>query len=84
MINTLAMWVGYLVIGLGALSLLALIIGLACDYSWRRLLKAAPSIYYVNNAVAHYQKVYPPSKWVQDYMGTARWMPPKASEDGPT
>lgn len=81
MINTIAMWVGFLVIGLGALSLLALIVALACDYSWRRLLKAAPSIYYVNNAIAHYQKVYPPSKWVQDYMGTARHVDPPRTEE---
>lgn len=82
MFNTIALWVGYLVIGAGGLSLLALIVALACDYSWRRLLKAAPSIYYVNNAVAHYQTVYPPSKWVRDYMGTAVGLTPQDTPEG--
>lgn len=71
-LNATAMVVGYVVMGLGAVCSVSLVVGLACTYAWRKLLRDAPSWYYVQNAVAHYRTVYPPSRWVREQLGPVK------------
>ena len=67
--NQIAMYVGYLVIGLGAISAVAFLAGLACTYSYQKLLKDVPNWRYVQNAVAIYRETYPPDRWKREQMG---------------
>lgn len=75
--DKLAMWIGYAVIGLGALAAVAAIAGSACTYAWRKMLHDVPSWLYVQNAVAFYREKYPPGRWAREQMGH-EWPKPKA------
>lgn len=66
--DAVAMWVGYLVMGSGALCAVGLLLGLACTYSYRKLLKDVPSFIYLQHAVCVYRKRYPPALWAKDFM----------------
>ncbi|MDT7834964.1 hypothetical protein [Aquabacterium sp. OR-4] len=68
LIDTIAMWVGYAVMAAGAASSVALLLGVACTYSYRTLLRDVPSWLYIQNAVALYRKQYPPSRWAREQM----------------
>lgn len=80
--NTVAMWVGYVVIAMGTLSLVSLIVGTACNYAWQKILRDAPSIYYVWAAVSVYREKYPPSRWVHDNIRTPKTGHASEQHDG--
>lgn len=63
--DLVAMWVGYLVMGAGAVAAVAFVLGLAATYSWRKLLHDVPSWDYLQRAVAAYRKDHPPGRWSQ-------------------
>lgn len=71
-IDAVAMWVGYAVMVAGAASAVALLLGLACTYCYRKMLRDVPSWLYIQNAVAIYRKQYPPSRWAREQMGEER------------
>jgi len=68
-LDTIAMWVGYAVMTAGAASAVALVLGAACTYSYRKMLRDVPSWIYIQNAVAIYRKQYPPGRWAKEQMG---------------
>lgn len=68
MIDTIALWVGYAVLGSGAAALAAFLVGVCISYFWKRMLRDVPSWYYVQNAVAVYREQYPPGRWAKEQM----------------
>lgn len=63
--DNVAMWVGYAVMAAGAIAGVAFVVGALCTYAWRKLLEDAPSMVYLQRAVAEYRKTNPPSRWSQ-------------------
>lgn len=59
MLDQFAMWVGYAVMGAGALAAVGFVLGLACTYAYQKLLKDVPNWIYIRNAVAYYRS-HPP------------------------